>query len=205
EFVATVAARSLFGAGVNSPHKVDLQRLRRAVNDKNFYWFNRYRTTDGFSTYGDRAFLKFSEGPGGYGEGRSNYGTVQRELEVLDVLTANRDKRVWAVAKGGDLKVEDNNLPPFFAVISNKPGPLEGGKHIFLGGEEAIGKMTVHPGMKLTLFASEEQFPELVTPVQMAFDTKGRLWGAAWRTYPHWKPPEPMDDKLLILEDTNGD
>ncbi|HJS07482.1 MAG TPA: PVC-type heme-binding CxxCH protein, partial [Pirellulales bacterium] len=32
----------------------------------------------------------------------------------------------------------------------------------------------------------------------------GRLWVAAWRTYPHWKPTEPMDDKLLILEDTDG-
>src|SRR4029077_1814656 len=54
-------------------------------------------------------------------------------------------------------------------------------------------------------FASEEQFPELAKPVQMAFDTRGRLWVAAWPTYPHWKPTEPMDDKLLILEDTNGD
>ncbi len=25
------------------------------------------------------------------------------------------------------------------------------------------------------------------------------------RRYPHWKPTEPMNDKLLILEDTNGD
>jgi putative heme-binding domain-containing protein len=48
-------------------------------------------------------------------------------------------------------------------------------------------------------------FPELINPVQMAFDTKGRLWVAAWQSYPHWKPTEPMDDKLLILEDTNGD
>src|SRR5262249_35475308 len=53
EFVATVAEKALFGTELSSPHKIDLQRLRRAVNDKNFYWFNRYRTTDGFSTYGD--------------------------------------------------------------------------------------------------------------------------------------------------------
>ena len=39
----------------------------------------------------------------------------------------------------------------------------------------------------------------------MAFDTKGRLWVAAWKNYPHWQPKTPMDDKLLILEDTNGD
>src|SRR5262249_15511402 len=24
-------------------------------------------------------------------------------------------------------------------------------------------------------------------------------------SYPHWKPKDPMDDKLLILEDTDGD
>ena len=59
--------------------------------------------------------------------------------------------------------------------------------------------------MKVELFADESMFPELVNPVQMAFDTKGRLWVAAWPTYPHWKPTEPMNDKLLILEDTNGD
>ena len=39
----------------------------------------------------------------------------------------------------------------------------------------------------------------------MAFDTKGRLWVAVWPSYPHWKPNEPMNDKLLILEDTDGD
>jgi putative heme-binding domain-containing protein len=204
-FVAAVADTALFGPRANRAAEVDLERLRRAVNDKNFYWFNRYRTTDGYSTYGDRAFLKFSEGPGGYGEGRSNYGTVQRELEVLDIMTSNRDRRVWAAAQGKELAVTDGNLPPYFPVISNKPGPLPGGKHVFLGGEEAIAKMTVHQNMKVTLFASEENFPEMANPVQMAFDARGRLWVAAWPNYPHWIPTEPMNDKLLILEDTDGD
>ena len=36
--------------------------LRQAVVDKDFHWFNRYRTTDGFATYGDRAFLTFIRG-----------------------------------------------------------------------------------------------------------------------------------------------
>lgn len=182
-----------------------LEPLRRAINDKNFYWFNRYRITDGYSTYGDRAFLKFSEGPGGYGDGLSNYSVGQRELEVIDVLTANRDQHVWSVAKGKPTPVKDDNLPYFLEVISNKPGPLEGGKHEFLGGEEAIERMTVHQNMTVSLFASEVEFPELVNPVQMAFDTKGRLWVATWVTYPHWKPTTPMNDRLLILEDTNGD
>src|SRR5947209_9481462 len=65
--------------------------------------------------------------------------------------------------------------------------------------------MTVAKGMKVNLFASEKEFPELVNPVQMAWDTKGRLWVAVWPTYPHWKPGEPMNDKLIVLEDTDGD
>ena len=65
--------------------------------------------------------------------------------------------------------------------------------------------MTVGKGLKVELFASEKEFPELVNPVQMAFDTKGRLWVAVWPNYPHWQPKTPMNDKLLILEDTNGD
>ena len=65
--------------------------------------------------------------------------------------------------------------------------------------------MTVAKGMKVNLFASEKEFPELAKPVQMAFDARGRLWVAAWPSYPHWKPKEEMNDKLLIFEDTDGD
>ncbi len=50
-----------------------------------------------------------------------------------------------------------------------------------------------------------KMFPDLINPVQMQFDTKGRLWVATWQTYPHWKPTEAMNDKLLVLEDTDGD
>ena len=65
--------------------------------------------------------------------------------------------------------------------------------------------MKAAEGLEINLFASEEMFPELVNPVQMAWDTKGRLWVAVWPTYPHWNPREKMNDKLLILEDTDGD
>ena len=97
---AEVIVKALFPQEPNPP--VDArtrERIRQAVLDKNFYWFHRYRTTDGYSTYGDRAFLRFTDG-------QSNYEVVQRELEVLDIQTANRDKAVWAVARGGEYKPE---------------------------------------------------------------------------------------------------
>ena len=124
---------------------------------------------------------------------------------VLDTLTSNRDKVIWSVAQGHAAAPMDNNLPEFLQVISNKPGPLEGGKHLFLSGEDAISKMTLAKNMKVELFADESMFPEMNNPVQMAFDTKGRLWVATWPTYPHWQPTTPMNDCLLILEDTNND
>ncbi len=205
--VASYTDLAFFGKPREALRYPDSQHLslRAAVLDKNFYWFNRYRVTDGYSTYGDRAFLKFSEGPGGYGDGLSNYSVGQRELDILDVKTSNRDKVVWAAAQGKAIKADDSNIPALIPVISNKPGPLPGGKHQYLSGQESIEKMTVHKNMKVELFADEAMFPELVNPVQMAFDTKGRLWVATWPTYPHWTPTDPMNDKLLILEDTNND
>ncbi len=200
QVIAEAIDQALFPAAANPELRNTeyLEKLRTAVRDKNFYWFNRYRVTDGFSTYGGRAFLKFVGG-------QSNYEVGQRELEVLDIMTANRDKRLWAVAQGKDLQVDDSNTPPFIPVETNKPGPLPGGKHVFVGGEEAIGRMTVAKGMRVNLFADEKMFPEMVNPVQMAWDPKGRLWVAVWPTYPHWKPKEDMNDKILILEDTDGD
>jgi glucose/arabinose dehydrogenase len=40
----------------------------------------------------------------------------------------------------------------------------------------------------------------------MSFDNRGRLWVAVMPSYPHWRPGDPRpNDKLLILEDTDGD
>jgi putative heme-binding domain-containing protein len=201
--ISRIIDESLFGTHPARDPK-SLARLQQAVADKNFYWFNRYRVTDGYSTYGGRAWLKFVDG-------QTNYEVAQRELDYLDIKTANRDRRVWATAASlADPNaplpaVDDVGLPQLISVVTNKPGPLEGGRHQFLSGQDAIGKMTVHAGMKVELVADESRFPELINPVQMSFDTKGRLWVAAWPTYPHWRPDEPMNDKLLILEDTDGD
>ncbi|MHC5063580.1 MAG: PVC-type heme-binding CxxCH protein, partial [Planctomycetota bacterium] len=172
--------------------------IRAAVLDKNLHWFNRYRTTDGYSIFGDRGELAFVDG-------QTNREVIDRELEILDVMTANRDQMIWAAAKGEDLYVSDDNTPEFLEVKTNKPGGGPEGAHEFLSGEEAISKMTVAKGMAINLFASEEQFPELVNPNQTAMDTQGRLWVSAWPTYPHWQPKGPMNDKLLILPDDDGD
>jgi glucose/arabinose dehydrogenase len=198
--LATVIVDALFEAGPMPGGRKAYAKLNEAIRDKNWHWFHRYRTTDGYSNFGVRGGLTFLP------DSQSNYIVLQRESEILDVMTANRDRRIWAVARGKDPgKVDDSNTPPAIPVKTNKPGANPDGSHKFLKAEESIGHMTTAEGLKVNLFASEEQFPELVEPVQMAFDTKGRLWVAAWATYPHFAPRQPADDKLLILEDTDND
>jgi glucose/arabinose dehydrogenase len=190
---------------------LDDEKLRAAVNEKNAQWEARYRTIDGNNVYGGRSALAYApnqnmiedrNAPAPY---LSNFKVMQEEMAQRDVLTANRDQRLWALARGGDLKVDDSNLPPVTQVPSDRPGPNPDGSYVYLKAEEAIAKMTVHSHMKVNLFASEEQFPELVNPVQMAWDTKGRLWVAAWKNYPERAPTSKTGDSLLILEDTKGE
>ena len=157
------------------------------MNEKNRQWHARYRTVDGYNVYGGRSKLAFHDGKGG--PKITNFHVMQEEMAQRDVLTANRDKRVWAVARGGDLHGR-RLQPPAGDERADRtsPGPNRTRSHAFLSGEEAIAKMKVHSGLKVNLFASEEQFPELVNPVQMAWDTKGRLWVAAWPNYPERTP-----------------
>ncbi|MEC9093268.1 MAG: PVC-type heme-binding CxxCH protein, partial [Planctomycetota bacterium] len=137
--------------------------------------------------------------------GQSNADVMKREMEIFDVMTANRDRRVWSVSQGGNLQVQDNNLPSELKVKTNKPGKLEEGRWEYLDGNKAIEQMTVHQDMEINLFASEKEFPRLVNPVQMAVDTDSRLWVSVWPSYPHWNPTEPRRDALLILPDDNQD
>jgi glucose/arabinose dehydrogenase/azurin len=66
-------------------------------------------------------------------------------------------------------------------------------------------RITPADGFEVSLFASEQQFPELGNPLAMTFDPQGRLWVLTSPTYPHYFPGEPPSDKLVILEDTNED
>ena len=60
-------------------------------------------------------------------------------------------------------------------------------------------------GYAVNVFASEEQFPELRNPVQIAFDARGRLWVVTMPSFPHTVPGLTPPDKIVILEDTDKD
>ena len=57
-------------------------------------------------------------------------------------------------------------------------------------------------GFEVNLFAADPMIPK---PIQMNFDPHGRLWVASSEIYPQIKPGEPSNDKIIVLEDTDGD
>ncbi|GAB4148999.1 MAG: hypothetical protein Tsb009_23110 [Planctomycetaceae bacterium] len=100
-----------------------------------------------------------------------------------------------------------------FAAEKNPPKPLSP--------QETVKRMQLPPGFKATVFAAE---PDIVQPMAMTFDDRGRLWVVECLSYPDWIDPDgkhivnrrkkivPKDksrlqgrDRITILEDTNGD
>ncbi|MBC8291441.1 MAG: dehydrogenase, partial [Planctomycetes bacterium] len=175
----------------------NVSKLREAVLDKNLHWFSRYRVVDEYNVFGGRSRLNW--------DGISNADVMGREMEIFDIKTANRDKRIWTVAKGGDLELKDDNLPAQVVPPANKQSKFQKNLGDYLDGKEAIDKMTIHDGMQVNLFASEEKFPRLINPVQMAVDTDSRVWVSVWPSYPHWNPTQKRRDALLIFPDEDQD
>ncbi len=71
-----------------------------------------------------------------------------------------------------------------------------------LSPEESLNYTRVPVGWRLELFAAE---PDIINPIAMAWDARGRLWVAETTDYPNEVRQEGGNDKIKILEDTDGD
>ena len=67
---------------------------------------------------------------------------------------------------------------------------------------EAARAMTVPKGFQVQLAAGE---PQVHQPVAMTLDARGRLWIAEAHTYPIRAPEGEGKDRIIILEDQDGD
>ena len=57
-------------------------------------------------------------------------------------------------------------------------------------------------GFEGNLYAAD---PQIAKPIQMNFDAEGRLWIASSSVYPHIKPGQTANDKILVIEDRDRD
>lgn len=65
---------------------------------------------------------------------------------------------------------------------------------------DAAARMSLPPGFKVSLFAGE---PDVLQPIAMTFDDRGRLWVVECFSYP--EKIQDRDDRVVIFEDTDND
>jgi putative membrane-bound dehydrogenase-like protein len=138
-------------------------------------------------------------------------GDNREDMErVVTDLTAHQGKEIvirlvdedsggWGHINFDDFRFHDEKpkVPPW-----RRPTSVDVYTHDGLGPEEAARAMTVPPGFTVSLFAGE---PDIVQPIAMAIDDRGRVWVAEAYSYPRRVPASEAKDRILIFEDTDGD
>ncbi|MGC6436336.1 MAG: PVC-type heme-binding CxxCH protein, partial [Verrucomicrobiales bacterium] len=170
-----------------SPEPVN-EELRLAVVEKNKQFFRRYRPLNTFYYTGGR-------------KGRYGYLDFLPAMKNFEIMANNRDQSIWSIAKGKEtkIKIDDSNVPELPETNQSRGG------NKWMSAEEELKSFTIDPRFEVNCFASEEDFPDIACPIQIRWDSKGRLWVACSTTYPHVYPGQEPNDKIVILEDTNGD
>ncbi|MCS5628793.1 MAG: GDSL-type esterase/lipase family protein, partial [Planctomycetes bacterium] len=164
------------------------ESLRQAVIEKNKQFFYRYRPVNTFYYTGGR---------------NRSYGYLDflPAMRNFDIMVANRDKRIWALARGRKVpkEIDDSNVPPLPQTTQSR------GANRWMSPADEKKAFKVDPRFEVNLFAGEVEFPELACPIQMRWDSRGRLWVSCSTTYPHVYPGNKPNDKIVILEDTDKD
>ena len=188
EVLAAVIDVSLFGPG---PAEIaaDLDALRAAVIEKNQQFFYDHRAVNGYYIFGGR---------------KNPYGVVNfpEEFAKLRKMIAVRDQRIWDIAQGKPVppQIDDSATGELSAIPTNVSADMK-----YLSPEESKEMFILADGFEIELVVSEVDFPEMVNPVALDIDARGRLWVTTNPSYPQYLPGTPVDDKILIYEDSTGD
>ena len=187
--MATVIATALAGKAAEQANAAHVKEVAAAASQLAYYTAEIVRPKNGILYYGQRK--------------RANERAAELPLYLQRISKA--DALVHEVAASESVKFAD--LP--FVALAPLPPVTTGGSNSGVGTVKPPAEMQadlkVAPGYTLNLFASEEQFPELRAPVQIAFDARGRLWVVTMPSFPHTVPGQPQEDKIIILEDTDRD
>ncbi|MBE9461542.1 PVC-type heme-binding CxxCH protein [Dyadobacter subterraneus] len=185
------------------------RKLRQVVKMKDDHFFYRWRAVNGEYIYGRR---------------REPFGIIAYppELRKLNQMTVSLDSVIWELGKSTGIEsfkkaIEITDLrgkpvdPSMIPAIPMTGRQGEAAKaavahahHQEKTWPATTEKFKLPKGYEINLFASEKDFP-IEKPVAMNFDARGRLWVATMPTYPQYYPGIPVHDKIVILEDTDGD
>jgi putative heme-binding domain-containing protein len=161
-----------------------LEPLRVAVREKHRLWYDYWRPANWKCLFGDDNRRVFSIGNG------QNVPSIRDERDRLPALVDAAEVNVAAVANGlaKPRIAQQPPLPP--------PTPA-------LSPEEERKAFQPADGLAVNLFASEAN--GLANPLAMRWDARGRMYVACTWSYPHLKPGEIPNDKIIQLTDADGD
>lgn len=119
--------------------------------------------------------------------------------QTLRVRLVDRRSTGWGHLNFDDFRLHDvkPNVPVRAGAV-----PMDEYVHSGVDPEGAAKAMTVPPGFRVSLFAGE---PDVIQPIAMAFDARGRLWVAEAYSYPRHVPVDQAKDRILIFEDKDND
>ena len=188
--IANIIAHTLVGGA--GPLHADLNRVEevaKAVARKNYYVAEVVRPKNADLYYGIRKRQDEHD------------AEIPRYFKMIEMTEAV----VHELAATQGKKFADIPLPwlePMPPIKGHDDGRNTG---VIKPPAEAQAEFKVADGFTVNLFASEEEFPDLKNPVQIAFDARGRLWVVTMPSFPHTVPGLAPQDKIIILEDTDHD
>jgi len=153
--------------------------LRSAIRKKNELFFHRWRPENWTYLLGFR---------------KQEQGQNAAELPQFEPLIAQWEARI---AKLRDLKHQDPaTVKEVTELLRKEKQPEKAMKPL------PTPTFDIADGFEVNLWAED---PLLHKPIEINWDAQGRLWVASSEVYPQIKPGQPATDRVIVLEDTNGD
>ena len=161
----------------------EAEALRRVIVKKNELFFHRWRPEN--NTY---LFLFRKQ----------EQGQNAKEIPQFDPLIEEQERQIAQLRQPRVHQVEvvpstGTALPAPARRAEVAPAPLQ---------PLPAPQFDLDPNLEISLYAEN---PLLAKPIHMNFDARGRLWVASSEVYPQIKPGQEATDKILVLEDTDGD
>ena len=171
--------------GIKRPNGFEgLNDLLQSVREKHRLWFDYWRPANWKCLFGDDNRRVFSIG------NQKNVPSIRDERDQIPALIDAAEKNVAAVVNG--------LAKPKIAKQIPLPPPTPS-----ISPEEELKDFQPAQGFEVNIFASEKLGVE--NPLTMRWDSEGRMYVACTWTYPHLKPGEIPNDKIILLTDSNGD
>jgi putative heme-binding domain-containing protein len=174
------------GLSISDPQT---EKLRRELIEKNELFFHHWRPQN--TTY-----LFFFR--------KHEQGQNAKEVDEIRTYVTKRDQKIHELIKPQPQSYQLIKTEIKHVAVKEKTSlvPDDAGPNFVLNPEKEIKTFILPEDLEVNLFASE---PMIVNPTNMNWDQQGRLWVCSTPTYPQVKPGQLANDKIIVLEDTDGD